>query len=208
MGVEASYQAIPENCELLQQARLNRDLAEWMQHFNYFTRGMLSPHPSQEVISFREAVQQLVSADAGLIDRYFYAHGRNYDAIIFLLCSARRIRREALRFHKVKRGGYLIVKAVRGSELLHPDARATQGNPIGFVPASEVVTIADYLDSVTHNQLHEHYNPLLMEKVKVYKMHRSDDEQSFERIWEEFVGMQNIYRQAANHNEAMITVID
>lgn len=203
MGTEASFQAIPEDCELLIRARRDRKIAEDMQ-FSLMD-ATEEPNPqyvrSPEEQYFYDAVQELIRVHPGLEKRYFYAGARTYDAIIYLLSPARR------------EGEWdgdqsLIKKAIWGVELLHPEACATQGVPIGFVSTVDTKRIAEYLDRVTREQLHEHYDPLKMRGAAVYKMGLSDSERRFEVIWEEFVGMRDVYRAAADHDEAVITVID
>jgi hypothetical protein len=73
------------------------------------------------------------------------------------------------------------------------------------VTTEKVRVIADYLDSITMEILHEHYDPPTM---LAYKMHRDSGESRFQDIWEEFVGMRQVYRAAADHDEAVITVIN
>jgi hypothetical protein len=202
MGVEARFQAIPEDCELLKYARHEYDIAEMMEFFNHYankeTRREFFP---SQIAPFVEYVDALVSTNPTLPERYFYAGGRNWDKILYLLSPARRA-------GEYTNDQSLIYKALKGCERLHPDANATQGHPIGFVPARDVLLIATYLDSVTYDQLHEHYSPILMVEMSVYKMHETADDKNFPPIWEEFTGMRDIYRSTANHNEAMIVVID
>jgi hypothetical protein len=199
MGVEARFQAIPEDCELLKLARKEYDIAEMMEHFDQYANPE-KPHPrlSPESEAFSNLVQPLAKKYPDLYQRYFYAAGRNWDTILYLLSPARRIGNH-------ENDQSLIRQAIKGSELLHPDARATQGHPIGFVPTQNVYIVANYLDSVTYEELHEHFNPAAMAQ-KVYKAHTT--ESGFQYVWEEFTGMRHIYRAAANHNEAMIVVID
>lgn len=203
MGREASFQAIPENCELLIRARQEREIAEDMQFS--LMEATEEPNPryerSPEEQYFYDAVQELIRVHPGLEKRYFYAGARTYDAIIYLLSPARRE-------EEFDGDQSLIKKATWGVELLHPEARATQGVPIGFVSRVDTKIIADYLEQITMEQLHEHYNPSKMSEAAVYKMGPNRDERRFQVIWEEFVGMRDVYRAAANHDEAVITVID
>ncbi len=203
MGREASFQAIPENCELLIRARQDRKIAEDMQFS--LMEATEEPNPryerSPEEQYFYDVVQELIRAHPGLEKRYFYAGARTYDAIVYLLSPARR------------EGEWdgdqsFIKKAIYGVELLHPEARATQGVPIGFVSRVDTKIIADYLEQITMEQLHEHYDPQQMYEVGVYKIGPYADEQRFQVIWDEFVGMRDVYRAAADHCEAVITVID
>lgn len=150
---------------------------------------------------FVHAIVALVEKNAGLKERYFSAGGRAFDIILYLLSPQRRER-------KYQEDQSLIRKAIYGTERLHPEALATQGCPIGFVPAREVAVISEYLAGISEEKLLDHYDSERMWQAYVYKMHPEDGESEFQRIREEFAGMQTIYQQAAAHGEAMITVID
>ena len=195
MGVELSLQAIPEDCELLACARQEREIAERTQFFNMYVCDDWIPESLLERY-FSDSVKSLTKIDPDLVHRYAYLGGRKYDAILYLLSPARRS------------GDYqndhsLIYKAIKGGERLHPEANATQGHPIGFVPAKDARIIADYLDIITYDRIYEYYVPALM-STRVYKMHPDTD---FQRVWDEFSGISDLYRAAADHGEAVITVI-
>jgi hypothetical protein len=204
MGVELRLQAIPEDCELLIKARRDREVAEQMEFFNAWAleihRSGWKPETPLEIYFF-DAVQELIRQRPSLIQRYFYDGPRGWDALIYLLSPERRARNS-------KGDNSLVNKAIKGSEPLHPEANATQGWPIGFVPIQDVRAIADFFDAVTFEQLHEHYDPKVMLANNVYKSRPDDDEIRFQHIWDEFVEIKNLYREAADHNEAVITVID
>jgi hypothetical protein len=201
MGVEVRFQAIPEDCELLKRARQDRELAELTQFFDGTDTPLYETRTKSVEIYFINAVKELFTQRPGLVDRYLYAGGRKFDQIIYLLSPAART-------EDSKSDHSLIKKAIMGSERLHPEAQATQGRPIGFVPASNVQIIAEFLNSVTFEQFHKHYDPVKMFEMGVYKMHPNDDEEQFKYIWAEFEDIRNIYQAAATHGEAMITVID
>jgi hypothetical protein len=204
VGVELRLQAIPDDCELLIKARINREVAEQMEFFNSWALGIhrtgWKPETPLEIYFFK-AVQELVRQRPGLIQRYFYDGPRGWEAIIYLLSPESRAGNS-------KRDNSLVNRAIKGSEPLHPEAYATQGRPIGFVPVQDVRAIADFFHTVTSEQLHEHYKPNVMSEMHVYKMWPDSDETRFQDIWEEFVEIKNLYREAAAHNEAVITVID
>jgi hypothetical protein len=193
MGVEARYQAIPEDCDLLKRARRDREIAEQLQFFDdYATGEWVITAPDMLDHFLVHACEELARKHTGLTDRYFYAGSRMFDAIVYLLSPVRR--------HEAPDPDEsLIYKAVYGSERLHPEARAGQGYPIGFVPSHTVRIIADYLEVVTREQLHEHYEPHLMREQGVYKVFEHHDERKFQAIWEEFEGMRRVYRAAADH---------
>ena len=207
MGVEASFQAIPEDCELLARARRDLGVAELMQFFHNWAveeyKGRRFDNDPNWLFVFT-AAQGLIRKYPGLGQRYYCAWGRKFDAILYLLSPERRA-------HKTRHSydGSLIDKAITGCEPLHPMAKAVQGQTIRFVPASDVRLIADYLDGITFEQLCEHYDPDKMEEALVYKIIQiRTREDALRLIWEEFTGMRDLYRAAADHNEAVITVID
>lgn len=201
MGVEARYQAIPEDCELLLLARQDRRWAETLAAFHSIAGMGVRPSPwLQTFPEFVYAVAALVEEKPGLIKRYFNASGRNFDAIMYLLSPVRRTGKSW------QTDQSSIRKVIYGAERLHTEALASQGRPIGFVSANGVDVLSDYLAGISYEKLHEHYDPQRMKGI--YKMSPNDNEKTFQVIWEEFVGMQNIYQQAAAHGEAMITVVD
>ena len=204
MGVELRLQAIPGDCELLRKARHDREVAQEMEFFYAWARGIhrtgWKPETPLEIYFF-EAVQELIRERPGLIQRYFYDGPRGWEAIIYLLSPESRAGNS-------KGDNSLVNRAIKGSEPLHPEAYATQGRPIGFVPVQDVRAIADHFDMVTIEQLHKYYNPGTMAEIGVYKMWPDSDETRFQDIWAEFVEIKNLYREAATHNECVITVID
>lgn len=208
MGSEASYQAMPEDCDLFVQARHDPELA-WMLTLYHRLSGPHTGGPpwrEGKEIDFYKQIKLFHSLNPLLRDRHYYAGTRMYDAIHYLLSSSRR----ALSWNFwLPEDNSLIYKAIYGVERLHPEARAGQGQPIVYVPAPIVIQIAKMLSEVTIEQLHEHYKPVEMDKAGVYKIHSTDDEETFHgSIMEEFSGMREVYNAAAEHHEAMIIEID
>jgi hypothetical protein len=203
MGVEASFQAMPENCDLFITARQDRETAEALQFFHQFAFEYKTPHPRWDAkwTEIHRMARKLGAEKPDLINRYFYAGSRTFDAIVYLLSP---VRRSVTR----QKDTSLIYQTIYGQEPLHPEAHATQGRPIGLITSTGVSLIAEYLEQMSKEILHEHYNPKHMSDVAVYKIHPDDNEARFENIWDEFVGMREIYRAAAYHGEAVITVID
>ncbi len=199
MGIAARFQAVPEGCELLRRARAEREVAEMMEFFDYYAHLEARHNFPPEITEFVACVESLVLVCPALPERHFYAGGQHWDKILYLLSHARRTEDYA-------NDQSLVRKAIRGCEPLHPEACATQGQPIGFVPAYEVHRIADYLDEVTYEQLYNYYDPHVMAQQGVYKVNSDVDERVY--IWDEFTMMSNVYRAAADHNEAMIVVLD
>ena len=171
MGVEASFQAMPENCELFITARQDRETAEALQFFHRFAFVYKTPHPMWDATwtELHKMARKLGAEKPDLINRYFYAGGRTFDAIVYLLSPARRA-------GHYEEDTSLIYQAIYGHEPLHLKAHASQGRPIGLVTAGEAPIITKYLEQVSIKTLHEHYNPERMSEAAVYKMHPTDDE--------------------------------
>jgi hypothetical protein len=204
MGTEARFQAMPEDCELMRAARQDREIAELIEFFESYATGDdddFRRKNDPKFVEFMELVQQTVGDYPDLAERYFYAGARTYDAIVYLLSPARR----AGQFQNTSD---LIYQAMYGEERLHPTAIATQGHPIGLVKTDSVKVITDYLNQVTIEQFGEFYDAKRMYEQAVYKMHSTDNEHRFLAIWEEFEGMRDVYRAAADHDEAVIAIID
>jgi hypothetical protein len=204
MGVEARFQAMPENCELFITARQDRAMAEYIMSFNlYMVRTTKQWPNSPNWLNFYGKAKKVVSEFPGVEDRYFYAGARQFDAIVYLLSPARRAvpRQEDTS---------LIHQAYYGQELLHPEAKAGQGRPIGLVPSAGVALIAQYLNQISRETLFEHYDDERMYyEAGVYKIHPRDKSGwQVEAIRDEFVGMRDIYQAAAEHGEAVIVEID
>lgn len=206
MGYEARFQAMPEDCELMLVARRDREIAECIQFFKMYTSytTIVGPAIDPKRVEFLELVKKTIALKPDLVDRYYRAGERTFDAIIYLLSPAHRVSKTMMN----PADDSWIYRAFWGIERLHPEANASQGFPIGLVPARAVPELSDYLDSITQEVLHQHYDEQAMYEAGVYKMGLSSGEGRFDEIWQEFVGMRALYRAAAEHGEAVITVID
>ncbi|MCR9143606.1 MAG: YfbM family protein [bacterium] len=203
MGVEASYQAIPDPCDLLTAARENLAIAEALLFLKQYARPETLFQESPEDRFVARELKQLLVQFPDLLKEHFYAGGRNFDAIIYLLSAHRR---EA----NFENDPSMIYKAVLGSELLHPEAAASQGRPIRFCPAPVVREAAAYLDSVSPEDLREHLDPKAMYAAAVYKSQFgfNNPEEYFADLLDEFHGMRDLYLLAAENGRAMIVSID
>jgi hypothetical protein len=201
MAVDAEFQAMPEDCDLIRTARQDREIAELTEFFQNIVKGrdtQLSPDKWDE---FVVKAQKVLAERPGLGDRYFNKGARMFDAIVYLLSPFRRT-------GEYENDPTLIYQAIYGEEPLHPEAKATQGHPIGFVSARKVAVIADYLDQITPEMLREHYDPNQMAERGVYKIFRHDGDDRLKYIWGEVVGIRGVYRAAADHGEGMLAIID
>src|SRR5258706_3169040 len=127
-----TFQAIPENCELLKQARTNRDIAEYL-YFLYTLSGPVVENTETDPKQwkhtdaeryFYQAARELFTAEPGLEKRFLYVDGLRWDAIIYLLSDERRNESE---LYKKSR----IYQAFFGSELLNSAAFRTEPTHAG-----------------------------------------------------------------------------
>ncbi len=206
MGFDAKFQALPSDWEMLRRARVDIEYAECLEFFNLYVTDrnatrLKRADTSPLDLEFYRAAKALVAERPGLLERYLYSASRSHDSIIYLLSPGRCV-------GEYKNDPSLVRKAFYGFERLHPTATAGQGIPIGFVSVRDVRQVADFFKSVSREQLHEHYNPAIMVENYVYKMRETDNEQSFDYIWDDFSAIRDLYRGAADHDEIVITVID
>lgn len=206
MGFDLQLRAFPENSELLAKARIDRVIAQSMESFESWVlqRGPFAEPDNDTERYFMQAAHQTVQDHPGLLERYYYNGPRVWDKIVYLLSPIRR----SATPDALKPDESLIHQAIHGVERLHPEATAGQGRPIMFVPAKDVKRIAECLQSITREQLHEHYDPDQMVERGVYKAFGSGDEREFDFIWNEFTRINQFYQEAAAHDEAVIVIID
>jgi hypothetical protein len=210
MGFDLIFQAIPENCDLLANARRNQEIAEELTFFHTYATGTHRPGWTPETpleIYMDTAIKSLIQTHPQLIDHYLYASKRAYDMIVYLLSAVRRAER-AGRFVDTSP----INQAIYGSEKLHPLASATQGRAIGFVPAKQVRALANFLSATTSSNLREHFNPTDAAQMeiynRIYKWGEATTDQEFHHIWQEFTAIRDFYKTATAANEAVIICND
>jgi Domain of unknown function (DUF1877) len=193
MGFEARYQAMPEG-KFLERARFEVEFAECIQFLHDPKWLMSGDEP------WRVAARDLVGQRPGLVDRYFYAGSRQFDAIHFLLSQDRRVPPAG---RTISDDPHPSAKAIYGIERLNPTAGTTQGFPFGLVSAASVPKIVRYLAGITESDLGKYFDAKQMSDAAVYKA-----SSSLPRIWDELQGMKVVYEAAARHGEAMVTMRD
>ena len=193
MGIDADFIAFPEDCELLHEARRNIDIAHSLAYLRYYvepnSRHAKSNDPDN--VRLRNAALKLFDEHPGLIDRYYSERGRNWATIMYLISPTDYLSKRENRT--------LIEKAYYGFEPLHPEVRVR-----GLVRRGDVHALSAYLNTITREQLHSNFPP----KQRIYKCGPDADEERFEVIWQDFVGMRNLYNMAMEHGEAVVTCLE
>ncbi|AKQ68383.1 hypothetical protein A176_005295 [Myxococcus hansupus] len=206
MGVETSYQAIPEGTALLERAIQDPDLGELLGLLNSSLHGSWyesarrgGPPLNETEETLQHMALSLEHAHPGLKQR-FYTLDRRWDMLHFLL-SAERRGEPSLPLDD------LFTVAVRGGALLAPHIRGGQGHPIRIVSAAQTQALAARLAEVSQNDLRRHYVPERMEEAAVYKWfaaHVSDS--TWPVLWDAFEGLRDFYREVAAHGEAVLVI--
>lgn len=210
MGVEARYHAVPEDWHILRQVSRDARFAKYLQCLDSYLNDpayRLGAGCSQELDPEEEdfvvAVQSLKATRPGIEQRYFYEGTRSWDVLSYVLSSAYR---DLL---KTGKGSIDTINdplfwAVQGRQILHPNARATQGIPYRFLGAADTQQAYRLLLAVQPEVLQTFYYPKVMRDLGVYKAFDVD----FEFVWQVIQKLRHFYAQTADAGEGTLVVID
>lgn len=198
MGLDCTYQALPEGCALLERAKRAPSfgellaLAPWQQEPPWLAEGGMWTE-------FYEEVGRLRQRHPGLEERYFRGQ-RDWDVLHYLLSEARRQGVE---------GDDWGTQAVLGARVLDESLRAGQGVPLRYSSPETVRALGEQLEQVTEADLRRVYVPELMEARAVYKFwaDRADAEW-WEHTVQRFEGLRAFYRRVAREGEGVLVVLD
>ena len=201
MGLDIEYQAMPEDCALLQRARREPAFGSYLEFFQRYATpasGPLLRHTDDEVLtSFIAEAKQVVSNHPGIETRNFHGD-RRWDKIHYLLSKKRRLRESRDETDWAER-------AILGGSLLHPQTQTTIGAPIRFLTADEVHSISQQLQSISAESLREHWNVAAMIEAGVYKMHPEDDDDDWEWTKRSYQELVEFYALVARYGEGVLT---
>jgi hypothetical protein len=203
MGLDMSYQAIPEACDLIERARHEKGLGEMLCLVPLWFSNGVGPTrrswPEAELL-WRQLCE-LAGQYPGLAQRNCYL-GRCWDKLHYLLSANRR-------HEPGSEEDTLLDKAVRGAAEIAAHVRAPQGVPVMYVSPAEVELIGVVLEPMTTASLRVHYSPAKMEASGVYKFWADRaDESEWRHIDDSFVTFQTFYLDAARHGEGVIVCLD
>ena len=195
MGMDLSYQAIPDNSPALERARRDGlfgcELEFWSSYARPDTRRdamVQRARASQEEhdLAFVDAValsRQSAREHPGLELRC-WTWSRGYDAVHYLLSPARRAGQgEAHDWAH---------EPIYGAQVLHAEARTTIGFPIRYNPPYLVREYAEIIGGATRDDLILHFDAAKMRRGGVYKYFGDPD--GFENwMWPEFEAWRGFY---------------
>ncbi|EAU67119.1 DUF1877 family protein [Stigmatella aurantiaca] len=200
MGLDYSYQALPDPCGPLARAirepvfggafsavsgRLEAD--EWLAWGGVWAE-------------CAQAWRELCVKHPGLEQRRF-SLDRRWDKLHYLVSEARRHGR----FDADDWGTHAIL----GAGLLADHLTGGQGVHLRYSPPDVVQGIAEHLCPMTEEELRRAWDPPRMQECAVYKF-RVDNagEEEWGRVAEAFRGLQAFYRQAASLREGVLVKCD
>jgi Domain of unknown function (DUF1877) len=204
MAFDRSYQALPEPCQLLEQARLDPKLGEMLQFTRYALGNSKKFFANTSPIkgTFQRLLQDLVLRHPGIEKRNYDAE-RRQDSLLYLLSEDRRHGRvDMTSAHDMGS------KIVNGASALSEHLRGTQRLPLRYSSALEVQEMASYLEGIPLDDLRKVYDPVHMEVQAVYKFFSDRAEQEWEFIGSIFEGLKAFYSKVAAYQEGILVVTD
>lgn len=192
MGLEASYQAIPADCNLLKRSIADAAFGTHLSIPSALSSWEAEPHWEGEDEDFRTEVKRLHQDHPGLQDRH-YTLDRSWDILCYLISPARR-------------KGDLDnpdpgLFAIRGQIALADHLECGQGFKLKFNPPQTVVQIVEFLQTV---DLKAAWNPEDMVEQGVYKFF-GESPHHCEKLAAELL---QFYRRAAAQQEGVLVWIN
>ncbi len=208
MGLDLHYQVIPDDCQLLARSHLEPDFGSHLEFFKSYalmSQAELEYECDSEyeplaenrpLLEFVDAARQLIQLYPGIEQRNLDID-RKWDRFHYLLSPWRRNSGEKQVWDN------WMYKAIFGSEILNPETTTTIGHPIRYLSPLEVYEIKDRLKTIDLDMFGAHWNPTAM-SVSVYKIHQSEDDESF-RYLQELFGQFKAFYAAVADREGVIT---
>ena len=177
MGMDLSYQAIPDRSPALERARRDGLFGSDLEFWSRTVAGdsMLAKTATEMAAMARRAAIQHPGIESRRLN-----WGRSYDAVHYLLSEARPLH-----------GGHWqsvpdwAGEAIYGAQVLHPNAVTTIGFKIRYTPPELVREHAELLQLVTQDDLREYFDAAAMARCGVYK-YFGDPEEFENWMWPQF----------------------
>lgn len=206
MGLDASYQALPAGSPLLELARRNIGVGEWLSSFTRLLRdpredalapGGLDPAELQLL----EAVKDLLRTRPDLATHQV-SLDRRWDHLLFVLSERRRDAPGT-------EDDSLAAIAIEGEAKIAPHVVAGQGVPLRYTRPETVERIARMLESVRLDSLREHFTFEKLRQAAVYKCPHADRiDEGWQWLRERFELFRAFYVTAAKHGDGVLVFVD
>ncbi|NNC01668.1 DUF1877 family protein [Corallococcus exiguus] len=207
MGLDASYQALPGGSPLLELARRNIGVGEWLWSVNSRLRDPreenLAPgDPEPGELLLLNAVKELLRTRPDLGTQYVDLD-RRWDHLHFVLSDRRR------NPQKFEGDDSLAGIAIKGEEKIASHVTGGQGTPIRYTRPETVERIARMLEAVRFDTLREHFTYESMSETGVYKCpHENFIEENWKWLTEYFDRFRAFYVTAAKHGDGVLVCVD
>ncbi len=200
MGIDVDYQALPDNCVLLEKAEQDPEIGSYLSlaAMRFKTFGQDRPRDPPAYQEFNALVRETIAAHPGIETRQLQDPSRKWDALHYLLSEHRR------RWRRWSFGEDLGSKAIGGGREVAPHIRGGQGGPVRFLPAIDVLEVAAWLERTDPEVFHWQYEPADMVKCDVYKLSLDAGKWEWESIVGFFERLRDCYIGAAEHGEGML----
>jgi hypothetical protein len=204
MGLERSYQAIPGDSDLVQRARVEPCLGEWLSLVCIWFRQGSNPYAgpsSPESLELRQIVQQLVAAEPELARRN-YDLDKRWDQIHYLLSG--RCRGE-----RMETDDALFDVAIEGEGKIADHVCGSQGVPVRYTSPGKVADVAEAMQRIDLEILKQHYDLAMMEQKGIYKAFAGrESEDDWEYLSKLVRGLSAFYLDAAVHGNGVLVCTD
>lgn len=207
MGLDAFYQAIPVASPLLERARHDLGMGEWL--FSVFrllqdprVETLVPGEPAPGELLILAAVQDLLSVRPNLATQQVHLH-RRWDHLHFVLSSHRREAPEA------EEDDSLAGIAIHGEAEIGRHVVGGQGVPLRYTRPETVTRIAGMLDALSFESLREQFTVEKLTRAGVYKCpHEDAVEEAWQWLRERFELFRSFHATAAEHGDGVLVFID
>lgn len=206
MGLDALYQALPGASPLLELARREIGVGEWLCSVTRLLQDprveSLAPgEPDPGELQLLGAVKDLLRTRPNLATQQVHLY-RSWDHLHFVL-SARR--REAPGTEDDSLAGIAIL----GEAEIGPHVVAGQGVPLRYTRPETVKRIARMLDAFPFESLREQFTFEQLTRAHVYKCPREDAvEDAWQWLRECFEHFRSFHATAAEHGDGVLVRVD
>jgi hypothetical protein len=200
MGLELTYQAIPDDSRLFEMVAISPDHGEALRFIKMYLSGSRNADGNEIDRMFYDEAQQIKVTHPG-IELRTCSLDRWWDNLYFLLSENRR--------NVHVRADDFGSEAIRGERDVHKYAVATQGAPLRFVSGPHAIAIASWMNAINYENLKSQYNPALIESQHVYKFSKDrTGEEEFCIIWKYFEDLRTFYQSIADRHEGALLILD
>lgn len=200
MALEYTLQSIPHNCGLVDAARTNPEIGEFLELFGFADVSFedLKFRAGDEVFArFVAEVKVIREANGGIEDRRLNI-GNRWDALLYLLLEERR--------DGGRVGEYTWQsRAICGGDIIGTSISSTRGVPIRLLSAFETKKVAGEFSSLDKEEINEQFDLRKMVDAGVYGSGNGTAVLSIDVLKRDIERLTDFYISAAANDEGVLT---